>query len=402
MPSPAAAGWPLGIKMDARRTIHRITPMLRSKPLFVAAGGLLLQFALALAPALALALTLAPDASAQTARPVAPDKTLRVATRVLEPLVVQRGNSLSGFSIDVWNEVARRAGLKSEFVIVGSVKAMLDAVESGDAQAAVAAISMTPEREQRVDFSHMYLQSGLQIMTPIHQASWLDSMGHVSWADVLGVVALVALLIALVAHVIWLIERGRNPEFPKEYLRGVGEGLWWAVVTVVTVGYGDRTPKRVWGRIVAAIWMFAGIFLIAHLTATITSRLTVESLQGQINGLNDLPGKRVVTVEGTTASQYLRANGIVHLSVGQISDAFAQIETGRADALIYDAPVLNHYANTQGKGKVRMAGVVFKAEPYGIALQQDSPYRKAINQAILEIFSDGTHERLTRKWFGTD
>jgi polar amino acid transport system substrate-binding protein len=153
---------------------------------------------------------------------------------------------------------------------------------------------------------------------------------------------------------------------------------------------------------VATIWMFAGIFLIAHLTATITSRLTVQGLQGQIHGLDDLPGKRVVTVEGTTASQYLSANGIVHLTVAQISDAFAQIETGRADALVYDAPVLNHHANTQGKGKVRMAGGVFKAEPYGIALQQDSPYRKAINQAILQIFGDGTHERLTRKWFGTD
>jgi polar amino acid transport system substrate-binding protein len=382
--------------------------MLRSKPLLVAAAGLLLQFARALSLplafplALSLVFTLAPSAYAQTAQPVPPDKTLRVTTRVLEPLVVQRGESLSGFSIDVWNEVARRAGLKSEFVIVGSVKAMLDAVESGDAQVAVAAISMTPEREQRFDFSHMYLQSGLQIMTPIQQASWLDSIGSVSWAHVLGVIAWVALLITIVAHVIWLIERGRNPEFPKQYLRGVGEGLWWAVVTVVTVGYGDRTPKRVLGRVVATIWMFAGIFLIAHLTATITSRLTVESLQGHINGLNDLPGKRVVTVQGTTADQYLSANGIVHLNVAQISEAYAQVETGQADAVIYDAPVLNHYVNTLGKGKVRMVGVVFKAEPYGIALRPDSPYRKAINQAILEIFTDGTHERLTKKWFGTN
>jgi polar amino acid transport system substrate-binding protein len=88
--------------------------------------------------------------------------------------------------------------------------------------------------------------------------------------------------------------------------------------------------------------------------------------------------------------------------VAQISDAYAQLEAGRADAVIYDAPVLNHYANTLGKGKVRMAGVVFKAEPYGIALPHDSPYRKAINRAILEMFTDGTHERLSGKWFGTN
>jgi len=368
------------------------TTMLRSKPLRAAAWALLLQLSLALAP----------DALAQTAQPGPSEKTVRVATRVLEPLVVKRGDSLSGFSIEIWNEIARRAGLKTEFVLVDSVNGMLDAVQRGQVQAAVAAISMTPEREQRLDFSHMYLQSGLQIMTPVHQPSWFDRAGRISWADVLSVVGLVSLLIAAVAHVIWLIERGRNPEFPKEYLRGVGEGLWWAVVTVVTVGYGDRTPKRLLGRVVATLWMFAGIFLIAHLTATITSRLTVETLQGQINGLNDLPGKRVVTVANTTAAHYLTANGVVHRTVAQIGEAYAQIEAGRADAVVYDAPVLNHHANTAGKGKVHMVGVAFKAEPYGIALQTDSPYRKAINRAILEVFTDGTHERLTRKWFGTD
>jgi ABC-type amino acid transport substrate-binding protein len=48
-----------------------------------------------------------------------------------------------------------------------------------------------------------------------------------------------------------------------------------------------------------------------------------------------------------------------------------------------------------------MVGEVFKPEPYGIALQRNSPYRKAINRAILEIFTDGTHRQLTQRWFGT-
>jgi ABC-type amino acid transport substrate-binding protein len=326
---------------------------------------------------------------------------LRVATRVLEPLVVQQGDRLTGFSIDFWQDVANRIGMRYEFVVLDSVTAMLDSLDAGDADAAIAAISMTPEREQRYDFSHMYLQSGLQIMTPIQSASWLDNMRTISWGDVLSAVGFVALLIVIIAHVIWLIERGRNPEFPKDYLRGVGEGIWWAVVTVVTVGYGDRTPKRTLGRIVAMGWMFAGIFLIAQLTATITSRLTVESLQGQINGLNDLPGKRVVTVANTTADQFLSANAVAHTTVPQISDAYAQLERGQADAVVFDAPILNYYASNAGKGKVRMAGEMFKPELYGIALPLGSPHREAINRAILEIFTDGTYQALTQRWFGT-
>jgi ABC-type amino acid transport substrate-binding protein len=329
-------------------------------------------------------------APTQPARSQSPsDAPLRVATRVIEPLVVQQGDALngfglSGFSIDFWKEVAERAGVRYEFVVLDSVTAMLDALETGDADAAIAAISMTPEREQRYDFSHMYLQSGLQIMTPIQQSSWLDNLRTISWGDVLGAFGFVALLILLIAHVIWLIERGRNPEFPQDYLRGVGEGIWWAVVTVVTVGYGDRTPKRTLGRIVAMGWMFAGIFLIAQLTATMTSRLTVESLQGQINGLNDLPGKRVVTVANTTADQFLSANAVAHTTVAQISDAYAQLERGQADAVVFDAPILNYYASNAGKGKVRMVGEMFKPEPYGIALPLGSPHREAINRAILE------------------
>ncbi len=48
-------------------------------------------------------------------------------------------------------------------------------------------------------------------------------------------------------------------------------GLWWAVQTVTTVGYGDLVPKHVSGRIVAAILMLAGIGLISVVTAVITA-----------------------------------------------------------------------------------------------------------------------------------
>jgi voltage-gated potassium channel len=51
----------------------------------------------------------------------------------------------------------------------------------------------------------------------------------------------------------------------------VGEGLWWAVQTVTTVGYGDIVPKAVGGRIVATILMVAGIGIISVVTAVITA-----------------------------------------------------------------------------------------------------------------------------------
>ena len=51
----------------------------------------------------------------------------------------------------------------------------------------------------------------------------------------------------------------------------VWTGMWWALQTVTTVGYGDVTPKHVSGRIVASIVMFEGIAFLAIITASITS-----------------------------------------------------------------------------------------------------------------------------------
>ena len=51
----------------------------------------------------------------------------------------------------------------------------------------------------------------------------------------------------------------------------LGVGLWWALQTVTTVGYGDVAPSHVSGRLVAAVVMLEGIAFIAILTALITS-----------------------------------------------------------------------------------------------------------------------------------
>jgi len=66
----------------------------------------------------------------------------------------------------------------------------------------------------------------------------------------------------------------------------VGEGMWWAVVTLGTVGYGDVVPTTPWGRVVGAFTIIFGVTFLAFLTATVTSMFVSNEQRGQAEALD--------------------------------------------------------------------------------------------------------------------
>ncbi len=71
-------------------------------------------------------------------------------------------------------------------------------------------------------------------------------------------------------------------------------------------------------------------------------------------------------------------------------------------AVVYDAPNLLHYANGEGKGRVRVVGKLFALQDYAIALPQGSKWREKINRAILALSESGDTRRIRSKWFGDE
>src|SRR6201989_2420698 len=74
---------------------------------------------------------------------------LRVATRMVPPMVIEKNGILSGFSIELWNSIGERLNRETEYVVMSDVSELLDAVGSGRADLGIAAISITSERENR-------------------------------------------------------------------------------------------------------------------------------------------------------------------------------------------------------------------------------------------------------------
>jgi len=69
----------------------------------------------------------------------------------------------------------------------------------------------------------------------------------------------------------------------KKTYPNIGDGLWWAIQTVTTVGYGDLVPTSTTGRLVAALVMVVGIGFLTVITAAITSTF-VESARRRLAG----------------------------------------------------------------------------------------------------------------------
>ena len=61
--------------------------------------------------------------------------------------------------------------------------------------------------------------------------------------------------------------------------------------------------------------------------------------------------------------------------------------------------MLLYYASHEGNGKAQVVGLIFRKENYGIALQDKSPLRKPVNEALLKIKESGIYDQLYKKWF---
>ena len=152
---------------------------------------------------------------------------------------------MEGISIQIWEETASRLDRPFVYVPQPNSKANIEAVGQGDVDLAIGPISITPDRlaNPKIDFTQPYFHGEEGLMIPMRPPSlWSRFSPFFGWAALSSLGGLMVLLF-VVGNLIWLAERRRNSEhFPRPYFKGVGNGMWFALVTLTTVGYGDRAP----------------------------------------------------------------------------------------------------------------------------------------------------------------
>jgi polar amino acid transport system substrate-binding protein len=329
---------------------------------------------------------------------VVPDRELVVATKNAPPFAIKNDDgSWSGISIDLWREIASRLGLKYRLQ-EDDLSGMLAGVSNGKYDAAVAALTVTAERELKMDFSHPFYTSGLSIAVPANSSNaWLGVVQRFFTLQFVTVVMALLLLLLIIGGLVWLFEHRRNQQFGGPAVNGIGSGLWWSAVTMTTVGYGDKAPVTVGGRFVALVWMFASIIIISSFTAAIASALTVGELSTGIRGPQDLYHSHTGSVKNSSSAAYLDDRHIAYTDFNTVQQGLAALTRGEIDAFVYDQPLLQYAAKTDFQGQIQVLSNTFRRQDYAIALPDKSPLKEEIDQQLLvQLESTGWQQQVGR------
>lgn len=332
----------------------------------------------------------------------AQERPLQVGTKEAPPFAMRRPDGTwTGLGVELWKRVAADLGVKYEWRAL-PLPALLEGVADGSLDAAVAAISVTAEREERMDFSHPFHASGLGIAVSAQEQGWFTQFMHnLLSAQFLRIAGLLLLLLLITGVAVWLLERRRNPaHFGSRGIRGIGAGLWWSAVTMTTVGYGDKAPLSVPGRAIALVWMFASVILLAGFTAAMASTLTVSHFESLVAGPQDLPRVRVGAVTDSTGAAWLRNAGVRYHGYQNAPEALQALARGEQDAVVYDAPLLRYLANRGWKGRTTVLPRTFARQDYAVALPPGSPLREAINKVILRETNSEEWAELLERYLG--
>jgi polar amino acid transport system substrate-binding protein len=330
-----------------------------------------------------------------------------LGVREVAPFVIKDTNGrYTGFSIELWDAIAREAGIDTiRIETQPTANELVQRVQQGTYEVGISAVTIQARRLALVDFSQPMFEGGLGIL--IHErnrraerTSIFTQIREKILSPDFGYLALAIAGMALIpSALLYFIERRKRDGFldTRSPVRGVAQSYWWGITSMV--GQQEQHPATFLGKLLATMWMFFGIIFISFFTAQVTSDLTTQSLQGGISSLDDLRDRVVVTVASSTAAAFLDAERIEYRTVTKVEDGYAMIEEGRADGMVYDWPSMEYYAKKVSTANLVTVGGILKKEHYGIVLPQGSPLRERINVALITLYETGEYQTLYNKWF---
>lgn len=332
------------------------------------------------------------------AQEAAEDAPLRVGVLARPPFAIPTADGAwLGLGIDLWRIAAEDLGLSYEYVPVEPDQA--GAALAGGKLDLLLPVDATPALEARADATHPIYTSTLGVASnrPSRILSVIE--GLFTWQFFRIVLSLSAVLL-LVGALVWGVERHRNREqFHPSPLKGLGDGFWWAGVTLTTIGYGDKAPVTLLGRAVAMFWMLMGLAISASLTAAV---VTLANTGRDIEVPEVFTGRVMGVVEGTTAAALLRGEGARNRIYPSLAEALQGLDAGEVEGVAAAAPALEYAVAENGAYDFTIRRTRLDPQYVSFALPDGSVLREPLNVALLQRLVSETGLNLIDRYLPED
>src|ERR1700689_3990238 len=301
----------------------------------------------------------------------AQDAPLKVAVYDVAPYGhVEPDGSIDGLSVDVWRRAAENLGRQYHLVPVTQMEEILKGLERKDYDAAIGAITITPARLARVDFSYPVHRSGVAVAVrqDTGPMAALTSYGSVL-GELTPLIALTFALLIVMGVAMWLAERPMRAHGHEPVVDTLRDGIHLAVVRMTAAGYRAKTPKTMAGRVIAVVWMLASVALVSILSTSIVSRMTAERVVGGLRVTEaDLTGKRLGAVTHSSGAEYLDERHLRYAPFDELAGALTALGRGQVDAVVNSVGALQYLiSSTRFKNTIRPPQAVLEPAYMAIA-----------------------------------
>ncbi len=314
--------------------------------------------------------------------------TLVVGYNVTPPFVTQQNDQLHGPSFWLWEQVASEHSIPYILKEV-SLDSLLNGIAAGTIDISASPLTITSERHEVMDFSAPFYIAHSSILTSEISSTkraleFIGSFFSLNFFRALGALIFIILIFGFLE---WYFERKSNNEEFGKGLKGLWAGFWWSAVTMTTVGYGDKSPRTVGGRIVALVWMFTAVIIISGFTASIASSLTVNRIGSTNNSIQDFKEETLGTVENSGTDKWLKDNFFSNKKTYPDVEMMIQaLEKNKIDAIAYDRPILQDVVKNDSITRFRVLNVNYNPQFYGFGINRNLPesMKQKISISVLE------------------
>ena len=331
-------------------------------------------------------------ASTPTAVSATTPRILQVGTTTRRPYSWQQSDGTwTGPAIQLWDKIAKQAGL--QYQLKGYTSEELSSLELNSYKTVrsldvfASGVEINAVQNNICDFSQPFDAGGYSLVTHTRGVTLPRTIiKRVMTFDVL--VWLIFMLIATVisGSVIRLVEKKNNPAHFANKDSFVN-GLWWAISTLSTVGYGDFVPKTRAGKLVGGIWIFISIILVAIFSATIVATLTVGQLTPYFKSIKSMKSNLVGIIERPNSRYVANKLGVMPRIYITPDDAFAALESNEIEGFLHPTNELRSLLSIRGDSQLLVlpTEVIRGFVGFGLNKDLDIETVRKINSELIKI-----------------